>query len=91
MSGGHWHYLPNRTVYGPVVEITAFVKNPRFLSSQVILNYEPKIVHNCQNIAVTSLIYHCKYINKFILLQQTFAVGSNMCSISVIFHRYRSI
>jgi len=38
-SGGHCHYLPNRTVYGPVVEISASVKNPRFLRSQVILNY----------------------------------------------------
>jgi len=47
MSGGHWHYLPNRRiVYGAVVEISAPVKNPRFLHSQVILNYELKIVHN---------------------------------------------
>ena len=30
--------------------------------------------------AVSSLMYHCKYINKFVLLQQKFAVGSYMCS-----------
>jgi len=79
MSGGHWHYLclPNRrTVHGPVVEITASVKNPTFHRSQVILNYDLKIVHNCLNIAVASLMHHCKYINKFVLLQQQFAVES---------------
>jgi len=42
MSGGLWYHLPNRTVYGPVVEITASVKNPRFIRSQVFLNYELK-------------------------------------------------
>jgi len=66
---GHWHCLRNRkAVHGPVVEITVSVKNPRFLRSQIILNYERKIVHNCLNIAVTSLMYHGKYsttINSF--------------------------
>jgi len=77
MSGGHWQYLPNRrTVHGPVVEISAFVKYPRFLRSQEILIYELKIVHNSLEPAVTSLMYHCKYINKFVLLQQKFNVGS---------------
>jgi len=75
-SGRHWHYLPNRTVYGPVVEISASVKNHRFLRSQVILNYELKIVHNCLEQAVISLMYHCKFINKFVLFHQKFAVGS---------------
>jgi len=29
MSGGQWHYLPNkRTAYGTVAGISAFAKNP---------------------------------------------------------------
>jgi len=90
MSGGHWHCLPNRTAHGLVVEISASVKNPRFLCRQAILNYELKIVHNCLEQAVTSLMCQCKYINQFVLLQQKFAVASWMCSVLVIFHRYRS-
>jgi len=75
-SGGHWYYLPNRRiVYGPVVEISASVKIPRFLRSQVISIYEHKIVHNCLEKAVINLMYHCKFINKFVLLQQKFVVG----------------
>jgi len=76
MSGGHWNYLPNRrTVCGPVVQTSVSVKNPRFLRSQVILNYELEIVHNCRERAIISLMYHCKFINKFVLLQKKFAVG----------------
>jgi len=57
MSGGN--YLPNRmTAYGSVVEISASVRNPGFLHSQVIETYELKIVHNCLDMTVTSLIYH---------------------------------
>jgi len=33
------------------------------------------IFRNCVDMAVTSLLYHCKYITKFILLLQKFAVG----------------
>jgi len=67
MSGGH--HLPNRvTAYGPVTEISASVQNLRFLHSQVIYNYELKIVHNCLNMAVTSMMHHCKYMNKFVLV-----------------------
>ena len=44
--------------------------------SQVIYNYELEIVHNCLDMAVTSLLYHCKYITKFILLLRKSAVGS---------------
>jgi len=62
MSGEH--YLPNRvTAYGPVAEISASVQN-----------YELQIVHNCLDMAVTSLMYHCQYINKFVLLLQKSAV-----------------
>jgi len=54
MSGGH--YLPNRvTVYGPIAEISASVQNTKFNRSQVIQNYE-KIVHNCLDMTVTSLM-----------------------------------
>ena len=75
MSGRH--YLPNRvTAYGPVTEISAPVQNLRFLRSHVIYNYELKIVHNCLDMAVASLMYHCKYINKFILVLRKSAVGS---------------
>ena len=56
------------TAYKPVAEISASVQKPRFVSSQVIQNYELKIVYNCLDMAVTSLMYHCKYINKFLLL-----------------------
>ena len=35
-----------------------------------------KIVHNCLDMTVTSLMYHFKYINKFIVLLQKSAVGS---------------
>jgi len=67
MSGGH--YIPNRvTAYGPVAETTASVQNPRLLRSQAIQNYELQIVHNCLDMAVTSMVYHCKHINKFVLL-----------------------
>jgi len=30
---------------------------------------------------VTSLMYHCEYINEFVLLLRTSAVGSQLCSI----------
>jgi len=30
------------------------------------LNYEREIVNNCRDMAVTSLLNHCKYITKFI-------------------------
>jgi len=76
MSGEHWRCLPNRTVYGPVVEISASVKKNRFLRSQVILNYELKIVCNCLEQVAISLMHHCKFINKFVLFQQKIAVGS---------------
>jgi len=37
------------------------------------------------DMTVTSLTYHCKkYINKFVLLPQKSAVGSQMCLIQVI-------
>jgi len=52
------------SAYGPVAEISASVQNPRFLRSQVIKNYEFKIVHNCLDMVVTGLMYHCKCINK---------------------------
>jgi len=26
------------------------------------------MVHNCLDTAITNLMYHCKYINKFVLL-----------------------
>ena len=35
--------------------------------------------------AITSLMYHCEYINNFVLLQRKFAVGMQMRSIWVIF------
>jgi len=38
------------------------------------LKYELKIVHNRLDIAVTNLMYHCKYINKFVLLLRKSAV-----------------
>jgi len=34
-----------------------------------------KIFRNYVDMAVTSLLYHCKYINKFILLLRRFAIG----------------
>jgi len=56
MSGGH--YLPNRvTAYRPVAEISPSIQNTKFLRSQVISNYEFKIVHNYLDMAVTSLLY----------------------------------
>jgi len=42
-------------------------ENPGF-SQPSNLNYEPEIVHNCLDMTVTSLLYHCKCITKFILL-----------------------
>ena len=75
MSGGH--YLPNRVnVYGPVAETSASVQNSRFLRSQAISNYELTTVHNCLDMAVASLMYHCKYIDKFVFLLRKSAVGS---------------
>ena len=73
-----WRALPSSrvTAYGTVVEISASVQNPRFLCNQVIQNYELKIVHNCLDMTVTSLMYDCKYINKFVLLPRRSAVGS---------------
>ena len=60
MSGGH--YLPNRvSAYGPVAKHSE-VQNPGFQ------NYQLKIVHNRLDMAVTGLIYHCKLIQKFVLL-----------------------
>jgi len=71
------HYFPNRrTACGPVPQISASVHNPRFFRSQVISNYEFKIVHNCLDMAATSLMYHCKYIKNFVLLLRKFAVMS---------------
>jgi len=74
MSEGH--YLPNRvTAYRPVAEISASVQNPRFLPSQVIKNYDIKIVHNQLDMAVTSLMYHFKCFNKLFLFLQKSTVG----------------
>jgi len=74
MSGGH--YLPNRvTAYGSVAEITASDQNPRFLHSQAIQTYELENVHNYLDMPVTILMYHYKYIGKFVFLQQKSAVG----------------
>jgi len=39
------------------------------------LSYELEIIHNCLDMAV-SLLYHCEYITKFILLMRKSAVGS---------------
>ena len=57
------------------------VQNPRFLRSQVIKNYQLKIVHNCLDMTVTSLMCHCKYINKFAVLLRKSAILSKMPSI----------
>jgi len=50
--------------------------NPSFSCSQVpvIKNYELKIVHNCLDLAETSLMYN-KYINEFTLILQKSGVG----------------
>jgi len=34
-----------------------------------------KIVHNCLEQAVTSLMYHCKFINKFVFLSASLLLG----------------
>jgi len=34
MLRGHWHYFPNRTIYGPVIEIIASVKYPDFVAAK---------------------------------------------------------
>jgi len=39
---------------------------------------------------ITNLMYHCKYINKFVLLLRKYAVVSSMCSILNDSHRYLS-
>ena len=57
-------------------KLCAFSKNPIFLRSQVISNYEFKIVHNCLEQAVTLLMYHSKYINKFVFLPRKSAFRS---------------
>ena len=72
-NGGH--YLPNKgTVYGPVAEISASVQHPRFLRSHVIENYDLN-VHNCLHVVVINLMYHCKWINKFVVLLRKSAIG----------------
>jgi len=44
--------------------------------SQVTQNYELEIVHSCLDMAVATLLYHCKYITKLILLLRKSPVGS---------------
>jgi len=47
------------------------------------------IVHNCLDMAVTSMMCHCKYINKFVILLGKSDVV-NVLNLSG-FHRYLSI
>jgi len=71
-DGGH--YPPNKgTACGPVAEISPSFQNGRLLRSQV--TYELKTIHNCLDVAL-SLMYHCKCINKVILLLRKSAVVS---------------
>jgi len=74
ISGRHWHWLPNRTVYAPIAE-DCICQKPQISSQPSYLNLWT-IVHNFLEQAVTTLMYHCKYINKIVLFQQKFAVGS---------------
>jgi len=57
------------TAFGPVTEISASIQD--LISSQpsnLVMNY-------CLDMAVASLMYHCKYINKFVLVLRKSAVG----------------
>jgi len=45
------------------------------LCQSKILDFS-EVVHNCLDMAVTSLFHHCKYFTKFILLLRKSAVGS---------------
>jgi len=46
------------------------------------------MIHKCLDMAIANLMYHCKYINKFVLLLRKSAVVSKMCSILNDSHRY---
>ena len=62
------HYPLSVLLMDQAQEISASDHNPRFLRSQAIYNYKLKIVHYCLNMECTSLMYYCKYINKFVLV-----------------------
>ena len=62
------HYPLSVLLMDQAQEISASDHNPRFLRSQAIYNYKLKIVHCCLNMECTSLMYYCKYINKFVLV-----------------------
>ena len=47
-------------------------QNPRFLCSQVM---DVVVITSLDWAVITSPMYHCKYINKFVLLLQMSAVG----------------
>jgi len=70
------HCLPNRvTARTSHKNLCNSTKFP-ILSQPSNLNYELEIVHNCLDTANTNLMYHCKYISKFVLLLRKAAVVS---------------
>jgi len=70
--------IPEHSVLGKMAIHKNICVSPKsqIFSQSSNLNYELKIVHNCLDMAITNLMYHCKNINKFVLLLRKSAVAS---------------